>query len=388
MGRVLFDVTDLVSLPLLDEELTGIPKVIVRCLAAFLDDAPGITPVFFSRITRRFCRVDGKRLLARDREYMTRIRPPARDTLGRMRAYFGVLRAGRITPGADDTILVLGGGWDHPRRHSYLFGVNPVRSRVIWFCHDLIPALHPHFTLNSEIFQREFVVWLDAALAHRHRFVCASRFVEGELRRYAGLRGMDVDVSVVPLAHELPPAAGAVGERIARLADRATALYVSSIGLRKNQLALVRAWDRLRAEFDGRLPTLLLVGGALDAAPVEDYLRRSDNAGGSVVLVGSVTDAELAFLYGRCTFTVYPSLTEGWGLPIGESLWMGKPCVSSHLASMPEVAGEYAAYFDPRDEEGMLSALRRAICGETVAPPPRERLRSWRQVAADIAALL
>ena len=58
-NRILFDVTDLASLMLLREHPNGIPRVIARCLAALLDREPEVVPVFFSRISRAFCRIDG-----------------------------------------------------------------------------------------------------------------------------------------------------------------------------------------------------------------------------------------------------------------------------------------------------------------------------------------
>jgi len=56
-------------------------------------------------------------------------------------------------------------------------------------------------------------------------------------------------------------------------------------------------------------------------------------------LVENPSDEELAYLYKNSLFTVFPSYYEGWGLPIGESLWFGKPVVASNTSSMREVGG-------------------------------------------------
>jgi glycosyltransferase involved in cell wall biosynthesis len=243
--------------------------------------------------------------------------------------------------------------------------------------------------MNGATFPQVFKEWLDDALDHGHEFICASRSVEADLRRYAAGRGVNPAVSVVPLAHEFKPVEGPVREAILRLADRKTVLCVSSIGLRKNQVALLRVWQRLHDEFGDALPSLVLAGGIVDSTPVEAFLEKTADVHGKVAFVGPVTDAELTWLYRACDFTVFPSLNEGWGLPVGESLWMGKPCLSSSLSSLPEVGGEYAVYFDPRDEDEMLATLRQALRGEFAAlPPQRDRLRTWRQVSADIAGLL
>jgi glycosyltransferase involved in cell wall biosynthesis len=384
--RILFDVTDLMWLIAKGHHPTGIPRVVAECLVPLMENVPNLVPVFFSRLSRAFCQVDGRRLAARDVEYVKKFSPASKDHLRRLHAYFGVLRSGRIAPQAQDTILMLGGGWGYGRRHAFLFGPNGPRSRVVWYCHDLIPALYPEFVGTDANFPEVFGRWLGAALERGHEFICASRFVEADLLGYAAERRVNARVSVVPLAHEFTPVDGPVREIVDRLARRNTVLCVGSIALRKNQIALVRAWARLYDEFSGSLPTLVLAGDLVDSAPVDEFLRRMGNVGGKVVLVGPVTDPELTQLYERCSFTVFPSLNEGWGLPVGESLWMGKPCLSSSLTSMPEVGGNHAVYFDPRNEAEMLGVLRQALRGEFAAlPPPRDRLRSWRQVGADIA---
>lgn len=387
--RVFFDATDLMWLIAEGHHPTGIPRVVSECLVPLVDNVPNLVAVFFSRISRAYCVLDSARLAARDVAYARKLRPGPKQYAARLWARVGPLRSGRVVPRADDTILILGGGWGHGRRQSYLFGPDAPKCRVIWFCHDLIPALYPQFMRQGTAFAQLFGAWLDAALAHGHEFICASRFVEADLRGYAAARGADPSISVVPLAHEFRPVEGPVRDDILRLAGRKTVLCVSSVGLRKNQIALLRAWRRLHAELGEALPTLVLAGDVMDAAPIDEYLRPTADIAGKVAVLGPVTDAELTRLYRECAFTVCPSLNEGWGLSVGESLWMGKPCLSSSLTSLPEVGGAYAVYFDPRDEVGMVGVLRQALRGKFAAlPPPRDRLRNWRRVGADIARLL
>lgn len=387
--RVLFDAIDLMWLVAEGHHPTGIPRVASECFVPLADSVPNLVAVFFSRISRAYCEVDKARLAAGDASYVRTLRPAAKAYARRLYARLGPLRSGHVTPRPDDTLLILGGGWGHERRHRYLFGPHAPKWRVVWFCHDLIPILYPQFILHGSTFTAVFQEWLDAALAHGHEFVCASHFVEAELRSYAARRGMAPRISVVPLAHEFRPVDGPLGEAVLRLSGRRTVLCVSSIGLRKNQIALLRAWRHLHEELGEALPTLVLVGDMIHPAAIEEFLRQTAGIGGKVALIGPVTDAELTHLYRQCAFTVCPSLNEGWGLSVGESLWMGKPCLSSNLTSLPEAGGAHAIYFDPRDEADMLAALRPALRGEFAAlPPPRDRLRNWRQVAADIAALL
>jgi len=91
---------------------------------------------------------------------------------------------------------------------------------------------------------------------------------------------------------------------------------------------------------------------------VADLIAQLDHTswlGGRVRLVRDPTDAELRALYAGSLFTVFPSLHEGWGLPVTESLALGKPCLCSNAASLPEAGGALCRYFDP---ESLSSAFR------------------------------
>jgi glycosyltransferase involved in cell wall biosynthesis len=74
-----------------------------------------------------------------------------------------------------------------------------------------------------------------------------------------------------------------------------------------------------------------------------------------------LSDAELQQAYRCCLFTVFPSLCEGWGLPIAESLAHGKLCVASNRTSIPEVGGNLVDYFDPSNEEDALAKIERPL---------------------------
>ena len=94
-------------------------------------------------------------------------------------------------------------------------------------------------------------------------------------------------------------------------------------------MLLVRAWRRLLDEMPAaEVPALVFAGRVgYMVADLMQELRNSAFLGGKVVLVDHPDDAELAALYRGCLFTVFPSLYEGWGLPVTESLAFGKPCL-------------------------------------------------------------
>jgi glycosyltransferase involved in cell wall biosynthesis len=122
---------------------------------------------------------------------------------------------------------------------------------------------------------------------------------------------------------------------------------------------------------------------------------RADTAmwGRYIHYVEAPTDAELAHLYGNCAFTVFPSLHEGWGLPITESLDFAKPCIAADNSALPEAGQGLALHLDAHDLDGWVAAAQRLIESphERAAIASRIRAayrrRTWRQVGDEIHAV-
>ena len=382
-GRILCDMSDLMAFTSQNSHPTGIQRVTIDVFQSMRALSPDVVAVFYSSARRAFCRVDPDRLIGRDMDYITSLAPRRRTLWNRLRSLH-FLRGSRVDLRQGDTLLVLGG--NSQRRDRALFRNRPRGVRMIWFCHDLISVAYPEFSFHTPRDDDAYRMWLNNALRHGDDILCASRFVAGDLDSYAASQGLAARVSIVPLAHEFRAVdTGPLRDCVTRLRLEKTVLYVSTVGPRKNHLGLVKSWRRLAREVGDELPTLVLVGQGRDRGALADYLLGAPDIAGKVVHLEEVSDAELTDLYRHCAFTVFPSLFEGWGLPVGESLWMGKPCVSSSLTSLPEVGGDFVVYADPLKEGEFDEALRRAIAGSFDAlPPPRDRLRSWRQVCEDI----
>jgi glycosyltransferase involved in cell wall biosynthesis len=205
---------------------------------------------------------------------------------------------------------------------------------------------------------------------------------------------------VTPLAHEFTGAQrnqAAPRPPTARTATLASlggfALCVGTIEVRKNHAKFLLLWESLARELGEAWPKLVIAGApGWGAEEAVQMLRRAER-GGPYLWVEAPTDEELAWLYSRAAFTVFPSLAEGWGLPIGESLWFGKPCVASFTTSMPEVGGTLCSYADPNQIETfaapIMSLVRDAeFYRASVAAIRASRLRTWAQAADDIAAFV
>jgi len=147
-------------------------------------------------------------------------------------------------------------------------------------------------------------------------------------------------------------------------------LALGTLEPRKNVARLLRAYAALRAEDDLILPPLAFSGAV--GWMMEGIFRLVDDLrlGDEVIFLGYVPDEDLPALLNLATALVYPSLYEGFGLPVLEALACGTPVVTSRVSSLPEVAGEVAAYCDPRDVTDIARAIRWLLMDEAV----RERL--------------
>lgn len=133
-------------------------------------------------------------------------------------------------------------------------------------------------------------------------------------------------------------------------------LSVGTLEPRKNHLRLLKAYARLKAQV-GHTHPLVLAGGKGwlmdDFEQVLDELRiRQD-----VVLLGYVDDEALQWLYQNCFALLYPSLFEGFGLPVLEAMSLGAPVITSNVTSIPEIVGDAGLLVDPYEEEDILQAM-------------------------------
>jgi glycosyltransferase involved in cell wall biosynthesis len=146
------------------------------------------------------------------------------------------------------------------------------------------------------------------------------------------------------------------------LEGRELVLTVSSALRHKNLSRLLEAFARLDGD-----ATLVVVGHAgLDQGALRDQAERLD-VGDRVLFTGWVDDADLEGFYAAATAFVYPSLMEGFGMPVLEAMRRGVPVACSDVSALPEVAGDAAELFDPRDPAAIAAALR------TLLSDPRRR---------------
>lgn len=187
------------------------------------------------------------------------------------------------------------------------------------------------------------------------------------------------------LGASAPPDATPTGE----LPPPGFVLAVGTLEPRKNLPSLVAAYQRLPLALQERHP--LAVVGALGWETGET-LGALRSLGDRCRLLGYVSDADLAELYRRCAVFAYPSLGEGFGLPVLEAMAAGAAVVTSNVSSLPEVGGDAVLYADPRDTASVAAALETALTQDTSAMRKRARERAqgftWASFTATTLAVL
>jgi glycosyltransferase involved in cell wall biosynthesis len=307
-------------------------------------------------------------------------------------------RAGRprrleFRPG--DTLVVVGMAWQNGYWRHLQAEKRERGLRVVALCHDLIPVDYPHLVAPSQVaFFRQGYADL---VACADKILCNSAYTRERLLQF--LAGFDrkPETAVIELGSDPFPAAPM--ERPAGLPDVTPgrfALFVSTVEIRKNHRLLYQLWNRLAETEPAVLVPLVCVGGP--GWRTDDFMRvvaANRRLDGRLFLLQGIDDAALAWLYRNCSFTLYPSLVEGWGLPVAESLSQGKYCVASSASSVIELSRGLLDLLDPLDfaawhrevrrlltEPGYLDAKERRLAGY--------RRRDWaaagRQFAAEVAA--
>lgn len=377
-GRIIYDVTDIVDFATAHDRPSGIQRVQIELFRRF-QEALGtdIVGAYFSDRVKRFFPVDVGRLYHFERRY-------ARHLMRRGKIFSKPWRLRPLRLKQGDRIVVPGCGWSSKKRTKYLRSRN---VQVYWAIHDLVPLLHPWLTTGTQC--QDYAAWLDETFdLPETTFICNSDYTKRELLRYAANVGHPVRAVTVPLAHEFPACDGRLRSRYDFLRKSPFILSVGTLEIRKNHVLLVDIWEHLYKALGDRTSSLVLAGrpGWLNEA-LNRRLMETDGCHGKIVHIIDATDEELTWLYSNCRFTVFPSLFEGWGLPVGESLWFGKPCICFDNSSLPEVGGGGAILCQTREQ--FETTVRNGIDGQfTVLPKPRAKLRTWQDVAEDMLDII
>ena len=261
--------------------------------------------------------------------------------------------------------------------------------------HDALPISHPEWC-NPR--WRGAKNWLQRSAARKADHVIAlSHFAIDEL---VACFGIDPNkVSVVPCGIDddwlAPPDPAAVRATLARYDVRdGYFLFVGTLQPRKNVDRIIDAWESLPAATRARHQLVLVGAAGWRCEATVRRLAAARERGDNLVWLNNVTEqAELRHLYAAAAVFVFPSLYEGFGIPVLEAMGAGVPVVTSNCSSLPEASGGAALEVDPLDVGAIAAAMHslldepslRARC--ITAGLNRAAVLTWRETARQTAAV-
>jgi glycosyltransferase involved in cell wall biosynthesis len=260
--------------------------------------------------------------------------------------------------------------------------------RIAAIFHDAIPVTHPELVRREA---RKFHLAYMMALGDIDLVVAVSKSAAEQFRLFVEERlGRFPRIYVCPSAGELSSEARAAAKSNAAT-DAVDILCVSTLEPRKNHKTLLQAFELACSAVSYPKLCLHLVGDRYkDADHVLKLVKAATRRNPNILWHGKITDRQLVKLYHQCDFTVYPSILEGFGLAISQSLWNRRPCICANYGAMAETAeGGGCLTVDVSDAAKLSDAivalathsdLRQKLIKEIDSRP----LKTWRVYATEI----
>ena len=351
--KVLIDVTSTCR----SARSSGIQRITRQLFAELATRVP-VTPLCWNSLGNFYQRLDSREmeyLRTPFRRYNAPIsRPHAREDLGE---FLRLLRNGSVdmlNVLQDDDVIFVPGTFTDRRMQKLPEMARRTRARFVAIFHDLADL---RMALLSGRRMKKFQNYIEL-LAAFDLVICVSNQSRADLfefwKQNEVTAGVETFVEHWPLEFDQ-------NERSAAHSARPVILCVSSLTARKNH---IRLFDAARQLWDGGVKfELQLIGSSTNwGRRVALEAWRLQSLGRPIRWLKHVDDRTLHQAYRECLFTVYPSLMEGFGLPILESLWHGKPCVCGGNGALGEVArGGGCLIVDQTSEDAIAAGIQKLL---------------------------
>ncbi len=250
------------------------------------------------------------------------------------------------------------------------------RGKLIVTIHDLTHLRYPQF-LPSRLHHFYFKFMIGTAVKKASKILTDSLSTKNDIIEFFNAKPDKIRVIPLGVGNEFiirqKNDISYLMEKYNIPHDKKIILYVGNLLPHKNLKALLKAFGLIEG------CVLVLVG--------KSFKDRSEQAAeqSSIIYAGEVSQNELVDLYNLADLFVLPSLYEGFGLPVLESMACGTPVACSNVSSLPEVGGDRAFYFDPKDENNIADTINKAITRDGDKSALREyALRfSWEKTAKE-----
>ena len=258
---------------------------------------------------------------------------------------------------------------------------------VVFTCYDLIPIVYPQY---FSIFQRAIYRTAHLLAARvSSQIIAISESTKSDLTRYLSLG--ERKIHAIPLAADdaFRPQPKNIIEAVRKRYDlpRLYCLYVGTNKPHKNLLGLLKAWKLLHDDNALEGHSLVIAGQWDRRYPEAKEFSLISGLDRFVKFIGKVNDEHLPAIYNGASVFVQPSFYEGFGLPIIEAMACGTVVACSNTSSLPEVAGNAATFFNPKNPTSIATTLGDLIADNNKLSSLREKSiqqasrYSWKQTA-------
>jgi glycosyltransferase involved in cell wall biosynthesis len=362
------------------EHNSGIQRCVRALARALLDLGQPLIPVVWDRERQALAPATAEALI-----HLARWSGPPSDAWSR----------GQPATGNGWLLIVeLVSGPHNPSHTQLLQATRAMGLKLAWLFHDAIPVrwaqlygAAAHQAASCHATYMKGLAWAD-------RVFCNSHTSHAHLLEFLKEQGLEVraqQIVPLPLAEEIGDARPkAPPPKLAN--ETLELLCVSTLEPRKNHRGLLKALASLHSQ-GIRNWRLQLVGWAADPSVLEQ-IKRAVVCGLPIRWHGRADDTALAALYASCDFSVYPSLEEGFGLPVAESLWQRRPCLCSGEGALGERAADGGCLtVDTSDWRAVASGLQELLTETALRQTLSEeaskrRFRRWADVANELIAHL
>jgi glycosyltransferase involved in cell wall biosynthesis/SAM-dependent methyltransferase len=285
-----------------------------------------------------------------------------------------------------DTFISIGLDWDLSPMHEIANSIKNPKVTSIFACYDIVPILFPEFCVRDnfdQLFKRHFV-----EMAHcGNKIFTISDSSKRDLTIFFEESKLEIDIpllEMIPLASYsaldvLPELSGRNSEIISHVINSGEyIIYVSSLESRKNHRLLINIWRELYRERGDKCPQLVIVG--MKGWGVNDLLQQIPRMpvylAGKINWLQDVDDALLMHLYKNCSFSLFPSIYEGWGLAASEAMAFGKICVISNNSSLGQATQFLMPSFHHFDYFGWKNEIEKILDNNIYKADLEEKIRN------------
>lgn len=262
------------------------------------------------------------------------------------------------------------------------------RGKTVTTMNDLTTLRFNNPSKNPVVFwiKQQVYKWVNKKVASKaDALITFTKFVKDDVQNYTGVDADKITVTYLAADKISDPA-----EPVAGLEQAQFIMYVGRPTPHKNLGRLIDAYAELKKSH----PQLKLVLAGKKDALYEAHERQAKALGlQDIIFTGFVSDGQLRWLYEHCAAYVFPSLSEGFGLPGLEAMAHGAPVASSNATCLPEVYGDAAEYFDPNSIQSIVMAIERLLTDdnrrtELIRLGQKQAAQySWRRMAEQTLAV-